>query len=294
MKKIFWVGFDCEQRNVGDHAMRYAVKKYLFENFKDYEIHGIPRRKIYKIFEQQINREDTILIQSSGDFGDVYLPWHKVRKKIIETYPENKIIQLPVSICYKDYTNLLLDEAFFYDKKNFTLLCRTKRDMVPLQSRFRCKVMFFPDFTFNLDVPKTEIEKKGILFALRNDGESLFRRSFPELLRRRPFKRAIYYLIGLEARKRINKLFGDKGYVYDPQITSFDITDENSEATIFETLKFYSRFKLVVSDRFHSWVFCYLTNTPFIPLDGTIKKKHDVNPTEKYKQYFETFRELIF
>ena len=100
--KLFWIGcFPPRVHSVGDHAQTLAVEKFLRENFSDYEIVRFYRTEVKKFFQQSVRDDDLIFIHSSGDFGDLYSGWHDIRKKIISSFPNNRIIQLPVSVFYQ-------------------------------------------------------------------------------------------------------------------------------------------------------------------------------------------------
>jgi len=114
MRKLFWVGcFPPAFRSVGDHAQTLAVQKFLAEHFSDYDVKRFYRSEVNKFFREDVDSEDLIFIQSSGDFGDLYPDWHSVRKKIIASHPENRIVQLPVSVHYQSEANFEVDKIFF-------------------------------------------------------------------------------------------------------------------------------------------------------------------------------------
>ena len=118
VNKIFWVGcFPPEWHSVGDHAQTLAVQKFLDEHFSDYEVKRFYRSEVDKFFAQKISNEDLIFIQSSGDFGDLRNTGHPIRKTIIASYPDNRIVQLPVSVHYQNSDRFEADKIFLVDEK---------------------------------------------------------------------------------------------------------------------------------------------------------------------------------
>jgi exopolysaccharide biosynthesis predicted pyruvyltransferase EpsI len=291
--KIFWVGcFPPEVHSIGDHAQTLAVQNYLKENFADYEVKRFYRSETKRFFKEKPCENDLIFIHSSGDFGDIYPEWHRIRKKIIASYPQCRIVQLPVSVHYENPACFEADKIFFSNKSNLLILCRSIRDAEMLKENFSCRVRFFPDFTFYLKPNFKPHERSGWLLILRNDGESKLKRHVPKFLMKRYMRTVINFLLKLEMNKRISNDYPD-AYIYDTQVSKQDITDEKREKIVFGAMRLISRFNGVVTDRFHARVFAYLTGTTCCTLEGKIKEKTEI-PCKDYKSYFAEFRELVF
>lgn len=310
-KKLFWVGyFPSNSRSIGDHAQTYAIQKILETQFGDYKVFGFSRTETDKFFKCQINTNDIIFIHSSGDFGDLY-NFHRIRKQIIATYPDNLIVQLPVSVHYESAVKFECDKIFFSDRKNILILTRTLQEYELLKANFNCKVQYFPDFVYSINPEKAETEKnktthKGVLFALRKDGESILTGSLCKTIkkfrspltilnritRKNVYQIILQFCINIEYKSMANWL-KKRGYdVKDSQISDYKITDGNREKIIYSTLNYYRRYKLVITDRFHAGVFCKLTNTPYRILGSRIKGKKVIE-VQDTKKYFDTFRVLI-
>lgn len=311
-KNLFWIGcFPSKARNIGDHALTYSVQKILDLQFNDYEIYSFSRNELDKFFKCKVNKTDLIFIHSAGDFGDLYYWYQIIRKQIIASYPNNLIVQLPVSVKYESAINFESDKIFFSGRKNILILTRTLQEAELLKTNFNCKVQYFPDFVYSInpEVGKTENNKptrKGILFVLRNDTESILTGPISKKMEKlhRPLTilnqitRKNVYVVLLKICKRIDyKILANwlkkRGYtVKDVQTFDCDITDENRETLIYSTLNYYRKYELVITDRFHAGIFCKLTDTPCIMLDSRIKGKKVIE-VQDTKKYFDTFRELI-
>ncbi|MCW4015904.1 MAG: polysaccharide pyruvyl transferase family protein [Candidatus Bathyarchaeota archaeon] len=297
MSKIFWIGcFPPSSHSVGDHAQTLAIERLLGEHFSDYEVKRFYRTEAEEFFLEDVKSDDLIFIHSSGDFGDLYkhTGWHEIRKRIIETYPNNRVVQLPVSVCYKSNANFEADKIFFSDKRNLLLLCRSEESTELLRNNFGCRVEFFPDFVFSLKPPKPSgCVRRGTLVVLRSDKESSIRPQLHRRLDRRGVRKPFNLIFNLILKKRIRTRF-QSAFICDTQVSEHDITDANREKTIYDRLEFFQRFELVITDRFHGCVFAYLTKTPFEVVSGKIQNKTKVSLAVDYPSYFKGFRELVF
>jgi len=295
MRKLFWVGlFPPEVHSIGDHAQTLALEKFLAKYFDDFEVKRYYRSEVDRFFGENVESDDLIFLHSSGDFGDLYPDWHAIRKQIIARFPENRIVQLPVSVYYGSVVAFEDDKIFFSGRKNLLILCRTTEKAELLRNNFGCRAEFFPDFVFSLKVPVLDVVRRGKLATMRCDSESMYRKSVPNKLRRsRPLRMFFDFLLDVDAKKRIRHVFGGY-YVKDVQMSDCDITDENRERIVSDTIRFYSRFESVITDRFHGAVFSFLSNTPFNFVGGKIKKKSSIDLGLAFDSYFKNFRNLVF
>ena len=344
MNTIFLAGvFSPDMPSVGDHAQVYALEQFLADKFSDYQVVKLYRSdpEIMCKLKVQVQPNDLIFISSSGDFGDRYVTvsdWHDTRKRIIETFKDNRVVQLPVSVCYLNACNFEVDKGFFVDKPHFTLLCRTFENAELLKANFSCDVQFFPDFVFYLKPEIKRGSRNGALVIMRKDDESCFK----------PVGKTVSLLdklvgYGLAARV-VNKFFNclsHDEYVYqdnvltneikrgcrdvtfkDVMVTDFKLTDESRKSHIAYLFELFSRYSVVVTDRFHAAVFSALTNTPCVALPTgikdkikgcsnllpqtlyadnlkvlpkTIKQALTLSPNSlNYSEYFDNFRAIVF
>jgi pyruvyl transferase EpsI len=291
-KCIIWVGL-CANESLGDHAQIIAIQKFLEKSFSDYEIVPIYRATLkenWEKFVSEVKPEDLIFIQSGGDFGSYYSDWHEIRKKIISTFPNNKIVQLPVEILYKlgDWASFEEDKTFF-PLRNFILFCRNPLNYRILRENFSCKVLFLPDFVLSLKPSLTNKPRKGALLVLRNDAESKYRVNFfyrgvaksfriskPLGLFVRKFVTAFHRFYRFLTKERVGRQIKK---VVSPitfkevQAPNRSITATNREQYVNKILNYYRGFKVVVTDRFHGMVFCILTGTPCVVLPSYLKNK---------------------
>jgi exopolysaccharide biosynthesis predicted pyruvyltransferase EpsI/nitroreductase len=290
LNKLFLVGvFSPELPSVGDHAQLYALEKFLAEKFSDYEVVTFCRddKNLFTKLAFQVQKDDLIFISSSGDFGDkyAYTGWHDTRKKIIDSFRGNRVIQLPVSVCYLSPANFELDKSFFCNMPHFTLLCRTVESADLLRANFSCDVRFFPDFVFSLKSPVKNKSRVGGLIVLRDDAESY--RTPPSSVYRLMVKlnawgfvghginrvlKRLNYLGDVDVSKMVRKCCGSV-LRKDVMVSNTVLSDDVRAQAITDLFRLFSGFKLVVTDRFHAAVFAQLTGTPCVALPTGIKTK---------------------
>ncbi len=293
MKRIIWVGvFPPSFHSVGDHAQTLAISKFLKEKFPDYDVIKLCKNETHKL-GKIVKKEDLIFLHSQGNFGSKYHFSHRQRKDIIDAYPNNMIVQLPVSVYYEPTEEgraiFEEDRIFFSGRDNLLILCRTPEEAELLRSQFNCRATFFPDFVFYLKPKKIGAPRKGILFVLRNDQESLAEERYRSLIKklRKPLKASTLisekdlFLIVLDLARKIDCKNYHKSItagfenatVKDVQTSDVDLTDQNREEYINEVFAIYQKFQIVITDRFHGAVFSQLTQTPCIAIEGKIPHK---------------------
>lgn len=293
MPKILLVGcFSPQMHSIGDHAQTLALTKFLAKYYSDYSIIRLYRDNINLLadMKQVISMDDLIFVSSSGDFGSLHSDngWHEKRKQILLTFPNNRVVQLPVSVYYEDtgegYRAFELDKTFFCGLPNYFLLCRTPQESRLLNENFSCRVSWFPDFVFSLNVMlPTDNKRDGALLVLRNDRESCLLNRPARNKRFDGWNRFIcrrFATLGIQLTSEpyedivaiLESKFG-KVTFEDAQISNVDIDDGNREQIIMNAVKLYGNYQLVVTDRFHAAVFASLTNTPCVALPGRIPHK---------------------
>jgi exopolysaccharide biosynthesis predicted pyruvyltransferase EpsI/nitroreductase len=315
-RTLFWVGcFGPEMHSVGDHAQTLAVQKFLSDHFSDYKVVRFYRDEVDEFFKCKVKSDDLIFIHSSGDFGDLsYSNWHKTRKKMIASFPNVKIVQLPVTVFYRSSASFEEDKIFFSNRPNLLILTRTKKDAELLEANFDCHVRFFPDFAFYLKPKQKETSRSGVLAIIRSDLESQFKIKSADTLMRAGFRTS--NLVGRIVRKGCLWLFYKPYWFYkhqrvkrylkkkygnvtfrDLQISNVDLTDANRETYIDSVFQEYQKYELVVTDRFHGAVFAILNKTPFLTMPEFIGHKLEgANDavTDNYEECFDKFRSLVF
>lgn len=93
-----------------------------------------------------------LLLHGGGNFGDLYLNEREYKRRIISTYPNNPIIQLPQSVWYDNENLLKEDVELLGQHPNLTICARDKWSYDFLKKHFsKNKILLVPDMAFYID-----------------------------------------------------------------------------------------------------------------------------------------------
>jgi pyruvyl transferase EpsO len=124
-----------------------------------------------------IGKDVIILLQGGGNFGDLWYICQEFRLKILNDFPDNKIILLPQSIHYNSNDTLLVDANVFNKHKNLTMCFRDRNSLNIADQYFtNSNHVFVPDMAFYMDMNQWKkyikpAEQGKILFLDRRDHE---------------------------------------------------------------------------------------------------------------------------
>lgn len=249
-KKIFLVG-TSEHSNIGDAAISMGEYEFIRKYFNDYyliELSTYEFNDYFKYMQNIINPDDLIFLQGGGNIGNKYLNEENLRRTVIPTFPNNKIIILPQTI-YFDNTEEGKKEyelsKNIYNHNNLLIFTRGNISLKQLDSFENIEKHPTLDMALNLNL-NYSYERKGILACIRNiNDESNFTYD--------------------EYKKLLNILEKqDKNYEITENIYTFDIRKEDRSKIVYEQLEKFAKHEIVVTDRLHGLIFSLITNTPCV------------------------------
>ena len=270
-KTIFLLGTPVHE-NIGDAAIAYAELKYLKNILpKDNNIIEVDQNHMIKylaVLKKVIRSDTRLILHGGGNMGDEWIKEEEERRKVIKAFANNKMIIFPQTIHYQDKENLLESAKFYAKFKNLTIVAREKKSFEILKKHYKNEIILTPDIVLSLKSYNyiNDIEKrKGCLLCYRNDNEAAMpaqtKRVIENILRKKEIK-----------------------YSYTDMISQNQILAEVRKSVIVNKLKEFAGAQLVITDRLHGMVFCYLTNTPCIVFSnynhkvlGTYEWIKDVN-----------------
>ncbi|WP_174734479.1 polysaccharide pyruvyl transferase family protein [Mesobacillus harenae] len=242
--------------NLGDHAIAYAGKKFLKENFSDYEILEVNIRDIYlyaKAIRDVMNPNDLVFIIGGGNMGDLYRNEEWTRRFIIKTFHDFKIINLPATVHFTNTkygkSELRISKKVYNSHPNLTILARDESSWKFMKKHFNnCKIIKHPDIVLYLnEKDKSAKERSGILLCLRKDKESYLKENGRELIEKTL----------IENYGELEKFSTTIGYRVNEK------TRENELTALWNKLR---GAEVVVTDRLHGMIFCAITETPCVVL----------------------------
>ena len=123
--------------------------------------------------------EGPILLLGGGNFGDVYGREQELRLRVVEDFPDRKIVQLPQSIWFRSPAALDAMSSLLARRPNFALLVRDAASLALAQEHFpSTATSLCPDTALALELPAIELPIADrtaavpVMALWRNDAES--------------------------------------------------------------------------------------------------------------------------
>lgn len=257
-----------EYCNLGDHLIAYATIKFWEQYFEEETIIEFTR----ECLERNPSRVLTILktspfkkivITGGGFLGDLWPEMQILINKIIAISCDRKIIILPQTIYYKKpYENnqyLLNDKKIYLKASQLTTFVRDRRsyNMLTETNLFENhSINLAPDMALFLSPIDFKYKNRsGIFLCFRHDKECLLSSSQENDIKK---------IIRSAGVNNISE--GDTVDKY----ADFSPRQREKKIRAF-TNKLFKK-QLVITNRLHCMIFCYLSYTPCIVLDNISKK----------------------
>jgi pyruvyl transferase EpsO len=150
---------------------RHGIEVRLRQSLRDFDPARI-RRALR-------SPDGTILLQGGGNFGDLYPQHQLLRERILESFPEHRVIVLPQTAYFHDAGAQRRSAAVFRRHPRLTLLARDARTAALLEE-FSGSVALVPDMAHALYplAPPAAPRGSGSLAVWRRDGEA---RAHPDI-----------------------------------------------------------------------------------------------------------------
>ncbi|WP_195555448.1 polysaccharide pyruvyl transferase family protein [Weissella cibaria] len=257
-----------EHGNYGDHAINIAEYLWFIRNNKQFV--EIPESGIDEFIESkrgQLATNDALYLQGGGNMGDVWPDQEKWRQKLINTFPNNKIVIFPQSVNYDEANpKLLLDTISATEKaSDLTIMLRDKKSYEFVKDHFpkSVNVKLVPDIVLTMPGRNSADRKNDVCLLLREDKE-VVQNTVKDGLAQSVIK-----------NKNLKVLVSDtvEKYIYY-------ITRNNRMKFLDKKLSEIGNSKVVITDRLHGMIFSLITSTPVIVFD---------NSTHKIKNLIETW-----
>lgn len=273
-----YVYFDLPYyNNLGDTLIWEGTKCFL----KTLPYKCLYSTDIYFYVERSLSKDIIILLQGGGNFGDLYREHTDFRKKIIETYPENRIIILPQSVHYDNSLLIQEDAAFYALHKNVIICARDDYSYNFLKSNFRNTILLVPDMAFFIDLSKYRIpQSKGKILYLRRFDKEFYKenqyRDIPKTAEVADWptiqRNMIKYKLIDRAFYPVKFLFWMLGYKYKKQVEDFKRDKFYRRSYVQIGVNFISRYSLVYTTRLHVMILSILLNKTVVLLENSTGK----------------------
>lgn len=272
--------------NIGDVCIWDGARNFL----RQIDANIIATHSVFWEPGQKLDPQIVIVLNGGGNFGDLYRVCQDFRIKVIETYPDNRIIMLPQSVWYEDVTLIAKDAASMGKHKDLWLCARDNATYDFMNAHFRTNhVLKVPDMAFFLS--------DSSLYPYRHTnptGRSLFmRRTDKEITVSTPlcfgakyevhdwptfegrFKRRIKILSHLNSIQ--NKLNGIRPPISIMVAMCVDLIAERLFRPMMVDcgLNFLSRYDCITTTRLHAMILSVLLNKSVNYIDNRTGKLTD-------------------
>ena len=253
-KKVF-IFFSTDYPNLGDHALSISHIRLIKEMYPNAQINELLVGETYKYLKdikKHCSKEDVITMKGGGNVGLEYFREELMRRSVIETFPDNRIIMFPQTVYFpdtdqgkKEFDNTvkIMNKhdsfyAFFRDRKSYEIL-GTK-----LQHGY-----LTPDIVFSLRKLDYTEKRHGIVTCMRKDQEGIFDEKYKK-----------------ELFSHLSKL-ADGDLTITDTIQYYKIEPEDREKELEKIWNTIGNANVLVTDRLHGMVFAVLLGTPCIVMN---------------------------
>lgn len=157
--------------NVGDAAIWVGEMRYLHRRGRAPAYVSTLANLDPAELRAALGDEGTILLHGGGNFGDIWAHHQRFRERVIATFPELPIVQLPQSIHYRDEARADATARLIERHPAFTLLVRDQASLDFARARFACESRLVPDAAFQIGPTRPGRAETDVLALLRTDDE---------------------------------------------------------------------------------------------------------------------------
>ncbi|MFH1440641.1 MAG: polysaccharide pyruvyl transferase family protein [Candidatus Omnitrophota bacterium] len=240
-------------KNIGDHSQVVCIKRWFSDCFKEYLVLEFDKNEVINFIsaiKKVVNADDLIFLHSGGNLGDRGMWSERARRLVIQNFPNNRIISLPQTIYFsntdtgkKERENT---KKIYNLHNNLTIIARDYGSFeLAKQMFYNNKVLVCPDFVLYHKIKEFPNREDSLLMCFRNDDESIMDLKKKEVIKGNLTK--------------LNMRFDE----FDTTIKQ-PISRSGRQALLENTLDFFGKHRLVLTDRFHGVIFSVLTKTPCI------------------------------
>ena len=258
-KKNIFIFLGADYGNLGDVAITYAQIHFLKEQYPEYNVIEIPISQTaagIRAVKRVIGKEDIIALIGGGNTSDLYDDIEWLRQLVILNFRHQRIVGFPQTF---DFTNTLkgrfckkIASIVYRQAGSLVILAREKNTLNILQQDFQhIAVELAPDIVMTLDKRQYR-ERAGMLVCLRSDKE----RSLTDEMK----------------TQLIKKLQGKYSHISYQDTQIDNVTTFNRFEKLENLITIFSRHQLVVTDRLHGMILCYITGTPALVFDNSNHK----------------------
>ena len=272
-------------RNIGDSL----IWKGEIEYFKTLNYSCLRQFNRYTFKNSYIpSKEIVILLHGGGNFGDIYPSSQNFKKKIVEDFPDNRIIIMPQTIFYEDEAEKFADFEIFRNHKDLYICVRDLKSFDLISELFpKDRILLTPDMAFFVELDQYLIKENTnkILFLNRTDAEKVDNK-YVDVLKGLKYDMLDWPTYNSD-NSRLNVLSNyiealdgklSNIFKYIPLVNNF-IDDaygfknrNNMDNHIMSGIKFINQYDKIYTTRLHGMILSVLLDKEIVILDNSYGK----------------------
>lgn len=257
---IYYCGIPAHG-NLGDLAQGVCIRRWLKKNYPEYHVTEIETdslvntkfsclKKLKKAFDAE---KDFVVFQSgytTTDLGGFADPMHQA---VIQALPNARILMMPQTIFFKTEERKELCSKVYNSHTKMLFLARDNVSFEMAKEMFPdINKACYPDIVTTLiGTFESNQNREGIIFCLRNDTEKYYNDEELAVLENKCKEFAPIDRTDTTKGKQVVK---------------------EAEKFIFSEIERYSKFKVMITDRYHGTILSLIAGTPVIIIRTTDHK----------------------
>lgn len=265
-------------KNIGDILIWEGELSFLKKN----NIEILDMADYHTYTKRIFSKEVTILFQGGGNLGDLYHEHVDLLLRLVEDYPDNRIIVFSQTIKYYDNGSFLKDFSILSAHKDLHVVARDYKSLEAIKNIKNIHAHVLPDMAFYIDIiklrSKVNLNATKKLYIKRNDvemSESYDDSTFDRVSDWPCFEKKIMY-------STLRNTLYDRAFRFFPFLRpiireSWKKYAYNTfrEHMINEGLNFLSPYGTVMSERLHGCILAILLNRKVVVVNNSYGKNLD-------------------
>ncbi|MFT0801409.1 polysaccharide pyruvyl transferase family protein [Bacillus swezeyi] len=256
--------------NVGDLLIMKGTEAF----FKAYGIQVRERWNSENFIPGRSIPKDVIIVcQGGGNFGDLYPHFQQFRERVVQHYPDNRIVILPQSIYYENEENIKRTRDILTAHHDLHLFAREKASFQFAAERFEGleNLRMMPDMAHQLwPIAPSENPSASVLRLIRTDKEA----------------NSTLQTAGEPDTYDWNVILSDKDKRGIKRLQTLNILNKKagnllpmasywrrySDSLVSKSIHFFSRYESVVTSRLHGHILSCLLQKENVVIDNSYGK----------------------
>lgn len=259
---IFYLGIPVHS-NLGDLAQGVCIRRWLKKNYPERKVIEIETNALVNTPFSLLNKlselyepGDMIVFQSGYTTTDLGGYADEMHRAVMKILPDAKMLMMPQTIYFREEKNKERTSKCYNSMSNLLFLARDRVSYnMALEMFPDIEVMLFPDIVTTMigNFP-VNTKREGIMFCCRDDGEKFYSdEQIDELMQK------------CRHLEKVSKTDTTK------KEKAAEIV-KNAEKYIINEIREYSKYKLVITDRYHGTILSLIAGTPVIVIKTTDHK----------------------